>query len=416
MTSGHEFQGQDGDSAEKESPNIEGRPFCRIMIMIFLIALLYTMHESLSPFFIGTLILIMLVVSRNGAHFEQGAGIAASLLLYVWLLDELAGVLWPFVTSFVLAYLLAPLVQVLEKRISRSLAIGVVVLLLLGVLTVIGVVLIPVVIQEVGDLVTQLPRYGEAIRGYYDALVTFIQVHGYEISPGDIQGKVLAQLPEIGKLFATQATSLLKGLTSGLAALLNLTLIPFVTYYVLKNFERIKGSLLSLMPRKHVESTGDLLGRIDNVLGKYVRGQFLVCGFVAGLTSLGLGLFGIRYSVLLGLFTGLANLVPFVGIAASLVLASLVVLLDVDPLINLIKVIGVFVVVQNIEGNFLSPRVVGNKVGLDPAWVIFALVISSHFWGIAGMIVAIPGAAVLNILVKIAKQRYFNSAYYDLTN
>ena len=92
------------------------------------------------------------------------------------------------------------------------------------------------------------------------------------------------------------------------------------------------------------------------------------------------------------------------------------VLLDVDPLINLIKVIGVFVVVQNIEGNFLSPRVVGNKVGLDPAWVIFALVISSHFWGIAGMIVAIPGAAVLNILVKIAKQRYFNSAYYDLTN
>ncbi|MGA1199902.1 MAG: AI-2E family transporter, partial [Candidatus Latescibacterota bacterium] len=95
---------------------------------------------------------------------------------------------------------------------------------------------------------------------------------------------------------------------------------------------------------------------------------------------------------------------------------SLVVLLDADPLINLIKVIGVFVVVQNIEGNFLSPRVVGSKVGLDPAWVMFALVISAHFWGIVGMIVAIPGAAVLNMLVKILKQRYIRSQYYDLSN
>jgi len=247
-------------------------------------------------------------------------------------------------------------------------------------------------------------------------LVAFGLEQGYAISTGDIQEKVLGQLPEIGKLFATQATSLLKGLTSGIAALLNMTLIPFVTYYILKNFERIKGSLMSLLPRKHVESTADVLGRIDHVLGNYVRGQFLVCGFVAGLTALGLAFFDIRYSVLLGLFTGLSNLVPFVGIAVSLGITAMVVLLDADPFINLIKVIGVFVVVQNIEGNFLSPRVVGSKVGLDPAWVMFALVISAHFWGIVGMIVAIPGAAVLNMLVKILKQRYISSRYYDLSN
>ncbi|MFT5367053.1 MAG: putative PurR-regulated permease PerM, partial [Candidatus Latescibacterota bacterium] len=314
------------------------------------------------------------------------------------------------------AYLLAPLVKVMEKKISRSLAIGVVVVLLLGVLAAVGMVLVPVVIREVGDLVTQLPRYGEALKHHYDSVVAFVQAQGYEISTGEIQGKVLGQLPQIGKLFATQATSLLNGLTSGIAALLNLTLIPFVTYYVLKDFERIKESLQSLLPRKHVQNAEEVIGRIDDILGNYVRGQFLVGGFVAALTAFGLAFFGIRYAVLLGLFTGLANLVPFVGIAVSLGLASLVVLLDVDPLVNLIKVIGVFVVVQNIEGNFLSPRVVGNKVGLDPAWVIFALVISAHFWGIVGMIVAIPGAAVLNVLVKILKQRYISSRYYDLSN
>jgi predicted PurR-regulated permease PerM len=398
----------------KVTPEREGRPFIRILMLIFMIALLYTMQESLSPFLIGTILVILLLLLRRQAFFEVGAGCALGVLLLVWLLDELAGTLWPFVTSFVLAYLLAPLVSLMEKKISRSLAIAVVVLLLLGMLTTTGVVLIPVVIHEVGDLVTQLPRYGEALKHYYVGLVAFIQAQGYEISTGEIQGQVLGQLPEIGKLFATQATSLLKGLTSGIAALLNLTLIPFVTYYVLKDFEIIKGSLLSLLPRKHVQSTGEVLGRIDNVLGKYVRGQVLVSGFVAALTASGLAFFDIRYAVLLGLFTGLSNLVPFVGIAVSLGLACLVVLLDADPLINLIKVIGVFVVVQNIEGNFLSPRVIGNKVGLDPAWVIFALVISAHFWGIVGMIVAIPAAAVLNMLAKILKQRYISSRYYEL--
>lgn len=395
---------------------MEGRPFFRILMLVFMVALLYTMQESLSPFLIGTIIVILLWLVRTGAYFEVGAGSVVGVLIFIWFLDELAGILWPFVTSFILAYLLAPLVNILEKKISRSLAIGVVVLLLLGGLTTIGVVLIPVVIQEVGDLVTQLPRYGDALKAHYNSVVAFGQAQGYAISTGDIQEKVLGQLPEIGKLFATQATSLLKGLTSGIAALLNMTLIPFVTYYILKNFERIKGSLLSLLPRKHVEGTADVLGRIDQVLGNYVRGQFLVCGFVAGLTALGLAFFDIRYSVLLGLFTGLSNLVPFVGIAVSLGITSLVVLLDADPFINLIKVIGVFVVVQNIEGNFLSPRVVGSKVGLDPAWVMFALVIAAHFWGIVGMIIAIPGAAVLNMLVKILKQRYISSRYYDLPN
>jgi predicted PurR-regulated permease PerM len=394
----------------------EGRPFFRGLMLIFMVVLLYTMQESLSPFLIGTIMVVLLLLVRQGAFFEVGAGSVVGVLILVWLLDELAGLLWPFVISFVLAYLLAPLVKVMEKKISRSLAIGVVVVLLLGVLAAVGMVLIPVVIREVGDLVTQLPRYGEALKHHYDSVVAFVQAQGYEISTGEIQGKVLGQLPEIGKLFATQATSLLKGLTSGIAALLNLALIPFVTYYVLKDFERIKESLQSLLPRKHVQNAEEVLGRIDDILGNYVRGQFLVCGFVAALTALGLAFFGIRYAVLLGLFTGLANLVPFVGIAVSLGLASLVVLLDVDPLVNLIKVIGVFVVVQNIEGNFLSPRVVGNKVGLDPAWVIFALVISAHFWGIVGMIVAIPGAAVLNVLVKILKQRYISSQYYDLSN
>ena len=393
---------------------LEGRPYFRVLVLLFTVALLYAMRSSLSPFLVGGALLALLVFVQRGVSFELGIGLVVILLLLVWFLDELTGLLWPFVTSFVLAYLIAPLVEVMERWISRTLAIGLVVVLLLGALASVGVVLVPLVIEEVGEFVAELPRYGRALEGYYKDLVAFIEAQGLAVTFGEIQDQVLGQLPELGKLFAKQATSLLQGLTSGIAALLNLALIPFVTFYVLKDFERIKSTLRALLPRRYADSTGDILGQMDEVLGQYVRGQFLVCGFIAILTTFGLAVSGIRYAVILGLIAGISNLVPYVGLAFSLGLTSLIVLLDAETLFNLVKVIAVFVVVQGIEGNFLSPKVVGERVGLHPAWVMFALVIAAHFWGFVGMVVAIPVAAIMNVLVKILTQRYYASRYYEL--
>ena len=109
---------------------------------------------------------------------------------------------------------------------------------------------------------------------------------------------------------------------------------------------------------------------------------------------------------------GLFNLIPYIGIAVAFSVSCLVALSDADPFGSLFKVIGVFVVVQSIEGNFLSPRVVGQRVGLHPVWVMFALVVGAHFWGFIGMLIAIPGAAVVNILCKVIAERYYNSLYY----
>ena len=181
----------------------------------------------------------------------------------------------------------------------------------------------------------------------------------------------------------------------------------------LKDYERIKQTLRGFLPRRYAEPIVYVVSRVDAVLGQYVRGQLLVCAFIAVLTSTGLGVFGIRYAVLLGTMAGVLNLVPYVGLAISLGVASLVALLDVDPYYDLIKVVVVFVVVQFVEGNFLSPRVVGQRVGLHPAWVMFALVVFAHFWGFLGMVVAIPAAAVVNILVKILSGRYYSSRYYS---
>ena len=391
------------------------RIFFRVVVLVFLLVFLYVLRDGLSPLLVGVTLLGLIVLAQKGVRFEIGIGIVACVLLAAWFLSEVAGLLWPFAVSFVLAYLMAPLVDLIGRRISRSLAIGIIVLLLLGILSGIGVVVVPKVIDEVRELVRRLPSYGTAVKDLYERGLGLIREYGYEVQLGEIQQWLVERLPEVGKIFADKTTAALKGLTSGLAALLNLLMIPFVTFYVLKDYDKITRSLQGVLPRHLAGSSQELLQRIDEVLGQYIRGQLLVCSFIAVLTGFGLAISGIPYAVLLGLMAGISNLIPYVGLAVSLGVTAVVALLDADPLMNLLKVIVVFVVVQGIEGNFLSPRVVGERVGLHPAWVMFALVVAAHFWGMIGMLIAIPGAAVLNILINILTGRYFSSQYYDLS-
>ena len=387
------------------------RFFFRVTILAFMVVFLYILKDELSPLLIGVTLLFLLFLTRRGVNFEQGVGIVVGLLFTVWFLSEASGLLWPFIISFVIAYLLAPLVYLMERRISRTLSLCLIVLLVLGGLAGIGIIVVPRVSEEVRELVNDLPAYGRALGRLYDRVVVLIHNYGLGLSVGEIQQWFIEKLPEVGKLFADKMTEALRGLTSGIAALLNLLMIPFVTFYVLKDYEKIKAALRGVLPRQHSGQIITMINGVDAVLGQYVRGQILVCSFIALLTCTGLAISGIRYAVILGLMAGVMNLVPYVGLAVSLGVVSVVALLGHDPLTDLLKVVAVFVVVQGIEGNFLSPRVVGSRVGLHPAWVMFALVVSAHFWGFIGMLIAIPVAAVINILVSVATGFYYSSKY-----
>lgn len=388
------------------------RPFFRMAILLFLVGFLFVLHQDLSPFLIGLTLLAFLVMVRKGIRFEAGVGVVVVLLFGSWLMGDMAGLFWPFVTSFVLAYLVSPLVGLMERWMSRTIAIVLIVVVILGALSGIGIVVIPLVTQEILDFGRRIPVYAAMLKQFYDQIFNWLQSIGVNLPKGQIQQVLLERLPKLGELFAEQTTAALKGLGSGLATLLNFLMIPFVTFYMIKDYDRIVRTVARVLPRRHAASIGEFLARVDEILGQYLRGQMLVCTFIAVLTATGLMLFGIRYAVLLGLMAGLFNLIPYIGIAVALSVACLVALLDADPAGSLLKVIGVFVVVQSIEGNFLSPRVVGQRVGLHPVWVMFALVVGAHFWGFIGMLIAIPVAAVVNILCKVIAERYYNSLYY----
>lgn len=388
------------------------RTFFKVAILVFLSILTYLLLPSLSLVSIGASIVLLLFLSHRRARFELGVGLVFFLLVFAFIFHEVAGMLWPFVFSFILGYLLEPLVDVLGRYMPRSVAIGVIAILLLGALTLIGALLIPLVISEVWDLVKRLPDYADYFKELYGKTENYLRAYGYEGYASEIQQRVISKLPEVGKLFADQTTSALRGLTSGIAALLNLLMIPFLTYYILKDFGRIKVVLANVFPERHRERILSFVGSVDAVLGQYIRGQIMVSTFVAVLTAIGLSLSGVRYAVVLGLTAGALNLIPYVGIGSTFLISLFVAALDVDSWVKCVKVLIVFAIVQGVEGNFLSPRVVGQRVGLHPAWVIFALVISANLWGFLGMLIAIPVAAVVNIVVRLVTTRYFDSAYY----
>jgi predicted PurR-regulated permease PerM len=397
-----------------EHPGRIDRLFFRALMLVFLGVFLIVLQDRLSPVLVGASLFLLVFLNRRGIRFETGVGLVAGLLFGAWFVGEVGSLLWPFLISFVLAYLLAPLVKILDKWISRTLAIGIIAILMLGLLTGIGVVLVPKVIEEVVQFVGHLPAYGNAVQRLFEELLTTLRSVGIDVSVVSVKMWLVERLPQLGRLFAAQMTSALKNVTSGVAALLNLLMIPFVTFYVLKDYEKIQNALTSVMPRRHLDTTLSLVNRVDSVLGQYIRGQVLVCSFIAALTATGLTISGVPYAVLLGVTAGLLNLIPYVGLAISFGITSVVALLGGDALFTWLKVLAVFAVVQSIEGNFLSPRVVGRRVGLHPAWVMFALVISGHFWGFLGLLLAIPVAAVINIIAKIVADRYYNSRYYGL--
>ena len=160
------------------------RPFFRMAILLFLVGFLFVLHQDLSPFLIGLTLLAILVMVRKGIRFEAGVGVVVVLLFGAWLMGDMAGLLWPFVTSFVLAYLVSPLVGLMERWMSRTIAIALIVVVILGALSGIGIVVIPLVTQEILDFGRRVPVYAAMLKQFYDQIFNWAAVDRRELAEG----------------------------------------------------------------------------------------------------------------------------------------------------------------------------------------------------------------------------------------
>ncbi|MEJ2258548.1 MAG: AI-2E family transporter [Woeseiaceae bacterium] len=191
-----------------------------------------------------------------------------------------------------------------------------------------------------------------------------------------------------------------------LAAVLSLFLIPIILFYMLRDWDMIVAHVGALVPESKRETVFRLAHESDEVLGAFLRGQLLVMLALAAIYSIGLTLVGVEYAIAIGVVSGLVSFVPYLGFIFGIALAGLTVALEPDPLWQLLGVVATFSIAQFIEGSVLTPKLVGNRIGLHPVLVIFAVAAGGKLFGFFGILLALPVAAVLSVIVRFAFNRY----------
>jgi predicted PurR-regulated permease PerM len=322
-------------------------------------------------------------------------------------------ILTPFAFGGVLAYLLQPGTGRLQRQgAPRWLASAL--MLLLAALIAIGLLLIllPVLEREIRALNEQLP----AVVSLLDArLSPLLQRWLGTPVRFDVEALRALALEKVGQQDVVSML-LSKFGTGGLAllqALITLLLIPVVVYYLLLDAPGIKLRLEAGLPRRWHDQTIQILADIDSVLAQFLRGQLTVMVLLAVYYSVALTIAGLDSALPIGILTGLLIFIPYVGFFLGLVLACLVALLQFASWQAIVEVLLVYGVGQILEGFFLTPRLVGARIGLHPLAVIFALLAFGHVFGFFGVLLALPTSAVLLVALRRIRQQYFDSAFYN---
>ena len=370
---------------------------------ILLVALLYSLHSILSPLIIG-ITLLTLLIPFNSNPIARTLLYLVIFLLFFWLFNQVQQVMLPFVVSLVLAYLFDPLADRLHRwKFPRWLSSLFIVVLVVGFFIVVLIFLIPQIINELGELIESSIDYAPVIKGWVETdVMNFLQ--RFNIQESQINDFLVKEIPHriesVLNAFFQGALSITSGVSAALGQVLNILLIPFLTYYLLKDFDSIKEHTRKLLPRNQSKLVRHFANQIDKILTGFFRGQLLVCLIVATLTTILLAIFGAPYALVIGLMAGVLNIIPYIGLAITLIVGILIGLFSPDPLINIIKIVVIIETVQILEGSFLSPKIVGDRVGLHPAWVMFFILVFSKIWGAVGLLVAVPLGATAKVLLS----------------
>ena len=340
--------------------------------------------------------------------------IAVLAVLALWLLGP---VLTPFVVAAVLAYALTPLVDRLDRLgrgwVPRVIAAVIVELLL--VVTLLGLVLliVPILAKEVPLMREQVPLLFDRLNL---ALAPWLVKQGFPIAL-DLASLKVRLLGYINDNYQNAMGSLLSSLKLGgsvaLTVVGNAVLIPVALFYLLLDWKRFVAHVLELVPPRARPAFDSFTDEADQVLGQYLRGQLLVMVTMGVFYSTGLALFGLDLALPIGLFTGLAMFVPYVGFGIGLVLALIAGGLQFAGVKALIMVAAVYGSGQVIEGFYLTPRLVGERIGLHPLVVIFAWLAFGQLFGFVGVLVALPASAVLLVAIRRVRAGYIRSGLYQ---
>ncbi|UNK43302.1 AI-2E family transporter [Luteimonas sp. S4-F44] len=339
------------------------------------------------------------------------------LVVVAWVIGQLGPVLTPFVLAALLGWLGDPLVDRIERRgHSRTLAVSLVFALMTLLLALVLIILVPMIERQIVTLVDSLPAYRDWIIG--TALPWIEQRTGYEVVAWLDTDRLIQLVREHWQQAGGIAAAVLGYLSrSGfalLAVVINLVLVPILTFYFMRDWDLLVERCASLVPRDHIGTATRLARETSDSLGGFLRGQFLVMLGQGAIYAVGMSLVGLRLGLLIGMIAGLISFIPYLGATVGILMALIAAIVQVQGFDwTLLILIGVvFTIGQLVESYVLTPRLVGDRIGLHPAAVIFAVLAGGQLFGFLGMLLALPMAAVANVLLRYAHERYTQSKLY----
>ncbi len=327
----------------------------------------------------------------------------------------LAPILTPFVLGALLAYLADPLADRLEAwKLNRTVAVSLVFLGFTLALVAVLLVLIPALERQVSRFLTDLPRYLDWIRGTLAPWIENrlgIDLAEYEFS--DLVMLLKQHWQRTGGIAATLVASIGRSGAAVLGWLMNLLLIPVVMFYLLRDWDRMMAHIADLLPRGILPTAARLARESDEVLSAFLRGQLSVMLALGALYSIGLWLVGLNTALVIGMIAGIISFIPYLGTFVGVVLGVLAALVQFHELWHTGLVLGVFGIGQMLEGMLLTPLLVGDRVGLHPVMVIFAIMAGGQLFGFLGVLLALPVASVVMVMLRHIHDLYKESAWYD---
>jgi predicted PurR-regulated permease PerM len=334
-----------------------------------------------------------------------------ALVLVLWILQA---ILLPFIAGFVLAYFLDPLADRLEKLgLPRVAATAVIMLAAILMLVFIGLMIVPVAVDQSVKLAGELPALLKSLTDRFNDLAPQSVKDMLANSGTDIQGQASAIAGKAASWLAVVLSSLWSGGTALMNVLSLLVITPIVAFYLLADWDHIVAKVDGWLPRDHHEEVRGIAREIDTAMAGFIRGQGTVCLLLGIFYAIGLSLVGLKSGLAIGFAAGMLSFIPYVGALIGGIMAIGVGLVQFWPNeTSVLLIVAVFLVGQFIEGNFLSPRLVGGSIGLHPVWMMFALLAFSYVFGFLGLLLAVPLAAATGVFVRYGLKRYLNSKLY----
>lgn len=395
------------------------------VVLVVAALLLWSVQSVLSPVPLF-LLLLLLLVPYTGTDRHVLLVTGASLLILVWMLAALGGLLAPFILAFVVAYILDPAVDRLERRgVPRGVSVallGLPVLALLALAVIFGV---PALLAQLDALLARIPEGVARFTAWADGLderavgsrlprplAAAVQELAARLTPEAAALFIQDRQAVIGRIALEGVLGVGRGVGIVLSIIGYVVLTPVLIVYLLRDFDGVTKHARALIPASRQETWLRFLNEYDGLLSRYLRGQVVAATIVGVLTWLGLWAAGFPYPGVVGAVAGVFNLVPYLGLVVSAVPAVIIAALSGAFLANLLKAAVVFGVVQLIDGTVTGPRIVGESVGLHPVWVLLALAVGGFFFGFVGLLIAMPAAVLIKLLVRDGLVRWRQSAVY----